>query len=119
MSARSTGVFPREDFNLDAAFEIPYNSSGTPPVTLGRVRTLRVTVVGYRVTGNATVVIDVGSSTPEQLIVLDSTMSTTKPLIFHIRGFGRHQEMGVTPFVNSGSITPGKVYVECVDGPMV
>jgi hypothetical protein len=117
MTARSTGVFPREGINLDNAFEVPYNGSIQAPVTLAHCRTLRVTAVGFNVTGDAVVAIDIGANVGDQVLGLDSTTDFTKPVVFHVRGFHRNQECLVTPLVNTGTITPGKVFVELLDGP--
>jgi hypothetical protein len=117
MSARSTGIFPREGVNLDNAFEVPYNGSIQAPVTLAHSRTLRVIAVGFNVTGNAVVAIDIGANAGDQVLALDSTTDFTEPVVFHLRGFGRTQDCVVTPFVNTGAITPGRVFVELSDGP--
>jgi hypothetical protein len=68
--ARSTGLFPREKFDLDAAMEVPF-SQGVPipsPVDLRSLNTIRVIILGagemdpdpgrpFEVTDNAIVVI--------------------------------------------------------------
>ena len=52
MAARSTGMFPREGFNLDAECEIT-TSSAPAAVTLAHAKTIRV--IGINVTVDCTV----------------------------------------------------------------
>jgi len=47
MAARSTGIFPREGFDLDDANKITATATGTDaPFTLTAAKTIRVVVVG-------------------------------------------------------------------------
>ena len=117
MAARSTGIFPREGVNLDNAFKLIYNGSVTAPVTLKHCRTLRVVCVGYVITGDSIVAIDIGGNTMYlNNTVLDNTVDGVK--VFHVRGYvTQDNDCIITPFVNTGSITPGEVYVELVVGP--
>lgn len=47
MSQRSSGIFPREGFNLDDAAKVTATSTGTDaPVTLTACKTIRVIVIG-------------------------------------------------------------------------
>lgn len=45
MAARSTGIFPREKFDLDTAFEVT-PSAATAPLSLKSFNTIRVVVLG-------------------------------------------------------------------------
>jgi hypothetical protein len=45
MAARSTGVFPREKFDLDAAFSVPLVAAAAP-IALTSIGTIRVIVLG-------------------------------------------------------------------------
>lgn len=117
MAARSTGIFPREGFNLDNAFKLIHNGLVTAPVNLKHCRTLRVVCVGYEITGDSIVAIDIGGSNVMlNHTVLDQTLDGVK--VFHVRGHNLvNSECIVTPFVNTGTITVGEIYVELVDGP--
>jgi len=47
MAARSSGIFPREGFNLDEAGKITATATGTDaPFTLTAAKTIRVIVIG-------------------------------------------------------------------------
>ena len=117
MAARSTGIFPREGFNLDNAFKLIHNGSVEAPVTLKHCRTLRIVCVGYEITGDAIVSIDIGG----QDVYINHTVLTAArdgKVVFHMRGANTVSNLCiVTPLVNAGSITAGEVYVELVDGP--
>ena len=45
MAARSTGIFPREKFDLDAAMAVPL-SPAAAPIALTSIDTIRVVVLG-------------------------------------------------------------------------
>ena len=45
MAARSSGMFPREKFDLDANFALT-TSAATQEVTLANIKTIRVIVLG-------------------------------------------------------------------------
>ena len=45
MAQRSTGLFPREGFNLDALCEIPVTTPAAAAVTLTNAKTIRVIAV--------------------------------------------------------------------------
>ena len=46
MAQRSTGLFPREGFNLDAQLEIVVDPGAAAAVTLAHAKTIRVIVLG-------------------------------------------------------------------------
>ena len=117
MSARSTGIFPREGFNLDNSFKLIHNGSVEAPVNLKHCRTLRIVCVGYVITGDALLLIDIGG----QDVYINHTALTSArdgKVVFHMRGANAvNNECIVTPLLNSGTITEGDIYVELVDGP--
>lgn len=46
MAQRSTGVFPREKFDLDDAMEVQYDNTTTSPIPLNSVNAWRIVVLG-------------------------------------------------------------------------
>ena len=130
MAARSTGIFPREGFNLDNAFEVT-EVTAQAPVTLSNVRTYRVIIVGAQVTpavgdgGPALFGYDIGgriyAETADQLM---SELDENGVYIAHHRGYGSPSndvDYTVTQGAdNTGTgqqLAIGGVYVELVDGP--
>lgn len=85
MAQRSTGMFPREKFDLDANFALT-TSAVTQPVTLANVKTIRVIVVGAAGIDNAgtnKVSVDVGN----QVIVFNAQdLDLNGVGIAHVRG---------------------------------
>ena len=115
MAARSTGIFPREGFNLDNAFQLIHNGQITAPVNLSNCRTLRVILVGYVLTGNAVMQMDIGGV----VFPLDANdFDANGVAIKHVRGYScSDNDCLATPLENTGTITPGQSFVELVDGP--
>ena len=104
MAQRSTGLFPREGFNLDAQCEI----TGTPTaaaVTLAHAKTIRL--IGINVTVDVTVTI--GGETVS-LLVADKDANGV--CIAHIRGALCDADNNV-----SYTGTCAGVFYELVDGP--
>lgn len=54
MAARSTGIFPREGFNLDNAFAV-FAIATEAPINMRNCRTLRVTLINPVATGDGIV----------------------------------------------------------------
>jgi len=46
MAQRSTGVFPREKFDLDASLEVQWDNTTQSPIPLNSVNTWRIVVLG-------------------------------------------------------------------------
>lgn len=131
MAARSTGIFPREGFNLDKAFEV--TDTATPaPVTLSNIRTFRVIIVGVQVTpavgdgGPAAFGYQIGNkivgfTAADLLAAADSN----GVVIQHHRGFsidGNLVDYDITQGAdNTGTgqqIAIGGMFIELVDGPV-
>lgn len=131
MAARSTGIFPREGFNLDKAFEVT-ESVVDAPVNLSNIRTYRVIVVGIQETpavgdGDvATFNYDLGGKsqgnfTADELV---AAADANGVYIAHHRGFGSTDNQvfyTITPGAdNTGTgqqLAIGGMFVELVDGP--
>ena len=73
MAARSTGMFPREGFNLDAQAEIT-TSSAPAAVTLANAKTIRVIGIGVTVNvvatlGGVDVELNVADADPNGVVI--------------------------------------------------
>ncbi len=109
MAARSTGIFPREGFNLDAECEIT-TSPADAKATLAHAKTIRVIVIGL-VGGDATVTL--GGQT---VVVAEATdLDLNGVGIAHIRGALCDADNSVSYALSAGSV--GGVFYELVDGP--
>ena len=109
MSAQSTGIFPREGFNLDAETEITTTPTAAA-TTLSFAKTIRVIVLGL-VGGNAT--ISIGGQT---IVVDEATdLDLNGVGIAHIRGAICDQNNNVSYALSAGTVAG--VFYELVDGP--
>lgn len=113
MAQRSSGMFPREKFDLDANFALT-TSAATQSVTLANVKTIRVIVVGAAGIDNAgtnKVSVDVGN----QVIVFNAQdLDLNGVGIAHIRGAlcdGDNQAF----YTLGGTATVGGVFLDMVD----
>ena len=104
MAARSTGLFPREGFNLDAECEIT-TSSAPAAVTLTNAKTIRVIGIGVSVD----VVVTLGGVAVE-LNTADADPNGV--VIAHVRGALCGADNNV---IYTG--TAAGVFYELVDGP--
>ena len=109
MAARSTGVFPREGFNLDAQAEITTTPTAAA-VTLANAKTIRVLVLGLS-GGDATVTIG-----GQAVVVAEATdLDLNGVGIAHIRGALCDANNNVSYSLSAGTV--GGVFYELVDGP--
>lgn len=116
MAARSTGIFPREGFNLDAALEIT-TSDTAAAVTLKNAKTIRVIVVGATVTGDGDVTVNIGG---QDVVFLATDFDLNGVGIAHIRGALCDADNNVVYAANANtgaSAVAGGVFYELVDGP--
>ena len=126
MAARSEGIFPREGFNLDNAFEV-LSTAEPSPVSFTSIRTLRLIVVGLDVTAptgggtEASLTVTIGTTNHQ---VDFSKVDPNGVYIEHIRGFQRSpnatQYILTQGFPNSGTggtASLDGVFIELVDGP--
>jgi hypothetical protein len=109
MAARSTGIYPREGFNLDAECEVT-TSPTAAKVTLAHAKTIRLIVIGLS-GGDAT--ITVGGQVVEVAEATDLDLNGVG--IAHIRGAICDADNNVSYALSAGSV--GGVFYELVDGP--
>lgn len=123
MSARSTGIFPREGFNLDNSFKLAEGAGAPAPVTITTCRTLRVIAMGIGLTGDAVAAIEIGGEIIWQgdAAALAADTDPNGVLIVHTRGYGKpDNNCGYVLFANTGTASVaanGGIFVELVDGP--
>lgn len=109
MAARSTGIFPREGFNLDAELEIT-TSPTAAAVTLANAKTIRVIVLGLS-GGDATVTIG-----GQAVVIAEATdLDKNGVGIAHVRGALCDANNNVSYALSAGTV--GGVFYELVDGP--
>lgn len=125
MAARSTGMYPREDYNIDEAMQVPQNAGGSVALLgdLSKAKTIRVIVVGATIIGDAQ--IQVSFDTGDTVFLTFDALTAGNPLggviIAHVRGAlldGKTQDVGYGLVQNTGSATlspEGGVYLELVD----
>ena len=109
MAARSSGIFPREGFNLDAECEIT-TSPAAAKATLAHAKTIRLIVIGLT-GGDAT--LTVGGQT---VVIAEATdLDLNGVGIAHVRGALCDADNNVSYALSAGSV--GGVFYELVDGP--
>ena len=109
MAARSTGLFPREGFNLDAECEVT-TSPTAAKVTLAHAKTIRLIVIGL-VGGDATITL--GGQTVVVAEAADLDLNGVG--IAHVRGALCDSDNNISYSLSAGSV--GGVFYELVDGP--
>jgi hypothetical protein len=109
MAARSTGIFPREGFNLDAECEVT-TSPAAAAVTLAHAKTIRLIAVGL--TGGD-VTVTVGGQTVEIAEATDLDLNGVG--IAHIRGALCDADNNISYALSAGTVAG--VFYELVDGP--
>ena len=108
MAARSSGMFPREGFNLDAECEITTTPTAAA-TTLAHAKTIRVIAVGLA-GGDATVTLG-----GEALVLAEADKDPNGVVIGHIRGALCNADNNVSYALSAGTV--GGVFFELVDGP--
>lgn len=123
MAARSTGLFTREGFNLDAQMQVPENAGGTVELLgdLSNAKTIRIILINPVIVGDAVITVDFDTLNTVQR-VYTSTTPYTEPgsniIIDHIRGAlldGKTQDVAYQVTLNTGGAAVDAVYLELVD----
>jgi hypothetical protein len=109
MAARSTGIFPRENFNLDGECEIT-TSPVAASITLANAKTIRVILVGAAGiddAGTNKVTVTLGG----QVLEFNAAVG-----VAHVRGALCDADNNVQ-YTLGGTATVGGCFYELVDGP--
>ena len=123
MAARSTGLFTREGFNLDAEMQVPENAGGTDELLgdLSNAKTIRIILINPLISGDAEITIDFDTANSISR-TYDVSTPYTEPgsniIIDHIRGAlldGKTQDVAYQVFQNTGGASVDGVYLELVD----
>lgn len=109
MAQRSTGLFPREGFDIDAQCVITTTPTAAA-VTLKHAKTIRVIVLGLA-GGNCTVTLGGQAVT----ITVANDLDANGVGIAHIRGALCDANNNVSYSLSAGSV--GGVFYQLVDGP--
>lgn len=109
MAQRSSGIFPREGFNIDAQAQITTTPTAAA-VTLKYAKTIRVIVLGLT-GGNCTVTLGGQAVT----ITVANDLDANGVGIAHIRGALCDADNNVSYSLSAGSV--GGVYYELLDYP--
>ena len=124
MAARSTGLFTREGFNLDAEMQVPENAGGTVALLgdLSKAKTIRIILINPQIIGDGQIVVDFDTANSIQR-VYDVLTPYTEPnsniIIDHIRGAlldGKTQDVAYQTIQGTGGASVDAVYLELVDG---
>lgn len=123
MAARSTGIFPREGFNLDAETQVPENVGGSVSLLgdLSKAKTLRFVFIGAVITGDASITLNLLTSDTARYTFTADDVDPNGVIIAHVRGAimdGGTQDVAYQLVQGTGSATlSGGCFVELVDGP--
>ena len=115
MAQRSSGLFPREGFNLDAETEIT-SSSVAASTTLANAKTIRVIVInagGIDDAGTNKITVTLGG---QDVVINAADLDANGVGIAHVRGALCDADNNVQ-YVLGGTATVTGVFYELVDGP--
>ena len=116
MAARSTGLFPREGFSLDAELEVTATPGAAAAVTLANAKTIRVIVLGAANIddlGTNKVTVTLGG---QDIVFNESDLDKNGVGIAHVRGALCDANNNVE-YTLGGTATVSGVFYELVDSP--
>ncbi len=113
MAARSTGVFPREGFDLDENFEVT-TSDVAAPVTLKFIKTIRAILIGADIQGDGTVTMNLGG---RDVVFSAGDVDVNGVAIAHVRGVlcDADNLVKYTAAPGTGTATVSKAYLDVVE----
>ena len=120
MAARSTGLFPREGFNLDAEMQVPENAGGDIALLgdLSKAKTIRVIFVAPVITGDGSIELYLNQAGDVYRAYTSADIKDGM-IIDHIRGAAfdsQGQDMAYLLVQGLGSAAVDSCYIELVDG---
>ena len=116
MAQRSTGLFPREGFNLDAELEITA-SAVAAAVTLKNAKTIRVIVLGAAGiddAGTNKITVTLGG---QDIVFNAADIDANGVGIAHVRGALCDDAANEVEYTLGGTGTVAGVFYELLDGP--
>jgi hypothetical protein len=114
--ARSTGVFPREKFDLDNALKVLYDEPTDAAVALNSVNTWRVIVLGATGLGTSSEQGYIAASIGSNLIDFHSEDIDSNGVgIIHIRGSSCEEGQNTIWFYSYNGASAEAVYLDAVD----
>ena len=124
MAARSSGLWPREGFNLDAEMQVPENAGGGIALLgdLSKAKTIRVILINPLVTGDGEIRVDFDTANSVSLSFDVNTPyegGSGTLILGHVRGAlldGKTQDVAYQVIQNTGAASVDAVYLELVDG---
>lgn len=113
MAALSTGMFPREKFDVDANMVVT-TSDVNPGVTFTSIKTIRCILLNTTITGNATVTFNVGG---RDVVFGANDLDLNGVGIGHVRGAlcDTDNLVKYTIVAGSGSATVGAAFLDAVE----
>lgn len=114
MAQRSTGLFPREGFNLDDELAIT-SSPVAAAVTLTNAKTIRVIALGLTSgASDGVITVTLGG---EDVVLAEADADPNGALIGHVRGALCTADNNVSYALAGTTPAVGSVHYELVDGP--
>lgn len=113
MAARSTGIFPREKFDLDANLAVTASDADLG-VTLSNIKTIRCVLVNTTITGDATVVFNVGG---QDVTFTANDLDLNGVGIAHVRGAlcDADNLVKYTATAGTGTVSVGGAFLDMVE----
>ena len=112
MAARSTGIFPREKFDLDANMAVTTTDADLG-VTLANIKTIRCILVNTALSGDQTVTFNVGG---KDVVFADGDLDENGVGIAHVRGALCDAD-NLVKYTAAGSVSPtvGGAFIDAVE----
>jgi len=121
MAARSTGMYPREGFNLDEQLQVPLTTGGTVEnlgCTLEHAKTVRVIIIGGVVTGDGYIEFSPDLAGSIRIKFTAADLDANGVGIAHFRGAlmrGKTQDAAFGLINGTGSANATACYIELLD----
>lgn len=113
MAARSSGIFPVEQFSLDELMAVPETTPSAAPLTLSTIETVRVVLIGAAITGDANITVTIGG---KDVVFEAGDLDVNGVGLAHVRGtlLDANNNMVYVTNAGTGSVSVTKVYLDAV-----